>query len=605
MRTEPGASPPLPPAFLPLLVGVAGHVNLRPEDRGAQDQELRRFLSGLWAPGGELPAPHALSSLACGADRLFAEVALSLGWRLIVVLPMAQAAFEATFEDGRVEPFRTLLARADQVIEVPTSEETVPYVNAAQFIARRAHLMVVFWDGVSTGREDGGTSYTVALRQGAATLGATLRSDGECFGPTYWIHAPRQPGVRRQAPGWLPLEGGDPGEVTGRLLQRQRDFNRLAEEQARLAQGALQTEWRRVGSPPEETLGRLFAHASVAATASQRHKMTGLVWALYIILLGALVKGVTGLLGASWEWLGFLTVSVTLLVASALILRVNRARHHDRHIDYRALSEALRVGIALRQSGHAEPPTTLVPMHLWGQETWLPDTVGALWTTLGPARAQSAYARESWIAGQLAYMNAKLEAVEARQRKISLLTAVPFSLAALLSGLALLVDLAWGPTVTVGALRASLAVLLGLSLIGTMLAAHRPWWGERPRRAHLRWLLQGLATAALLGLLATGLTPPQLPRAQVTAVLSLLATLCALTVGAVSFYANKQSFDEDRARYAALKNLYRRADQLMRGAEHDPARQARIVRELAAEAMTEFVIWANTVRQRQPEVLKG
>ena len=55
----------------------------------------------------------AVSALAEGSDRLFAEVALGLGYQLQVLLPFLSADYETTFSDRMATPhYRALLARA-------------------------------------------------------------------------------------------------------------------------------------------------------------------------------------------------------------------------------------------------------------------------------------------------------------------------------------------------------------------------------------------------------------------------------------------------------------------------------------------------------------
>jgi hypothetical protein len=61
-----------------------------------------------------------LSPLAEGADRLVAEVALEVGARLVVPLPMPQHLYEEDFRSPEsLAEFRCLLERAEHCITVP------------------------------------------------------------------------------------------------------------------------------------------------------------------------------------------------------------------------------------------------------------------------------------------------------------------------------------------------------------------------------------------------------------------------------------------------------------------------------------------------------
>src|SRR5579863_4027711 len=121
MNDQPGrsraqtsrANPPRPP--IAFRVGVVGH---RPDRLPAEDDGLaairgriaevleavslavKRFAAGpgaaLYAQGAE-PVLTANSPLAEGADRIFAEEARRLGYRLTCVMPFPIAEFEQDF----------------------------------------------------------------------------------------------------------------------------------------------------------------------------------------------------------------------------------------------------------------------------------------------------------------------------------------------------------------------------------------------------------------------------------------------------------------------------------------------------------------------------
>lgn len=126
----PRQSPPC--AALTLRVGVVGHRpnRLDQADLPLLGQRLHEVLDlvgtmvrkfqhshpGLYA---DTPAAlRAVTSLAEGADRLFADQALALGYALCCPLPFDQAGYEQDFQPpkshqaGSVEEFRGLLDRA-------------------------------------------------------------------------------------------------------------------------------------------------------------------------------------------------------------------------------------------------------------------------------------------------------------------------------------------------------------------------------------------------------------------------------------------------------------------------------------------------------------
>src|SRR5512135_247682 len=82
---------------LPLILGITGHRDLRPEDGADLEARVRAILEDLRKRYRDTPLV-LLSPLAEGADRLAARVALDCGTRLIVPLPMSQDLYETDFE---------------------------------------------------------------------------------------------------------------------------------------------------------------------------------------------------------------------------------------------------------------------------------------------------------------------------------------------------------------------------------------------------------------------------------------------------------------------------------------------------------------------------
>ncbi len=111
-----------------------------------------------YAPGA--PVLRALSSLAEGADRLFAREALELGYELVAVLPFARAEFERDFEGAEalapdaLGEFRSLLdaARAaDRLtafeLDGEPSRRAEAYEAASEVVLNQSDILVAVWDG--------------------------------------------------------------------------------------------------------------------------------------------------------------------------------------------------------------------------------------------------------------------------------------------------------------------------------------------------------------------------------------------------------------------------------------------------------------------------
>lgn len=125
-----------------MRVGISGHQRLR--DAEAWNwvrRELRERLASL-------PPPlTGVTSLAVGADTLFARLVLELGGSLEVVVPFAD--YEERFEPGgdrRV--YRGLLGAATsvEVLERGASDEE-SYFAAGRRVADLSALLFLVWDG--------------------------------------------------------------------------------------------------------------------------------------------------------------------------------------------------------------------------------------------------------------------------------------------------------------------------------------------------------------------------------------------------------------------------------------------------------------------------
>lgn len=126
-----------------------------------------------------------LSSLAEGADRLVVYALLErLDARLVVPLPLPRDEYEHDFTSAEsVDEFRRLVARADEVIELPPApSHDAAYEAAGFYIADHCDVLIAVWDG-QPAQERGGTADVVA-RARARKL------------PIAWVHAGnRKPGT--------------------------------------------------------------------------------------------------------------------------------------------------------------------------------------------------------------------------------------------------------------------------------------------------------------------------------------------------------------------------------------------------------------------------
>jgi hypothetical protein len=176
------AIPSLPGGVL--RVGVTGARSLDAAQLprlSAQLADLLRTLAAAAArAAGAPPRLQLLSSLAEGADRLAAEVALAEGFALVCPLPFAPADYEQDFATpASLAAFRALLARAGgRVLALDGGrgdDEAASYEAVGRLLVRNCDLMIGIWNG-RPGQGRGGTDDTIHY--------------AACFGrPVIWLHA--------------------------------------------------------------------------------------------------------------------------------------------------------------------------------------------------------------------------------------------------------------------------------------------------------------------------------------------------------------------------------------------------------------------------------
>lgn len=141
-----------------MRIGISGHQNLGASEvvdrvRAQISDELRKrhFVSGV-------------SSLAAGADQLFAEVVLDLGKVLEIVIPCRD--YELAFTDPvAAQRFKNLKQRAvtSYVLDFEEPSEEAFY-QAGRHIVETSDLMVFVWNG-KPAQGHGGTADIVAYAQ--------------------------------------------------------------------------------------------------------------------------------------------------------------------------------------------------------------------------------------------------------------------------------------------------------------------------------------------------------------------------------------------------------------------------------------------------------
>jgi hypothetical protein len=412
---------------LALRIGVTGHRDIAtryPEAAAELSGTLTRLLGAIAAAVARVagsaaareayseapPLLRILSALAEGADRLLAEAATPLGYRLSAVLPFPESVYEEDFDEASRGAFRALLSRAhaEEGVVVLDGERggyvgEHSYEAAGRFIVRNCDILIAVWE---YGRRSGlgGTADTIDY-----ALSYEL--------PVIWIPADRPSRPRLldarfalvvKPPPAAALEGAI-GERIAALLSLPDWRTRPQRQGARVLQW-----WRRLpyrkGSPyrqflaeglPEvrglaasyRTFLRLFAVPGAAAAAqwvepeglpagarasfaafrriAERCDRLAVYYAachrssfLGVYLLGALALSlaILGIASAALETAGTMGGLACLLVIAVLVFSDRVRRWHDRWIDYRSIAETLRQTAHLTLLGRALPVRTVLQL---------------------------------------------------------------------------------------------------------------------------------------------------------------------------------------------------------------------------------------------------
>jgi predicted Rossmann fold nucleotide-binding protein DprA/Smf involved in DNA uptake len=123
------------------MVGLTGHQDIPNAALTFVEAGIARLLRRL---GSEFTG---VSSLAAGADQLFAQTVLRMGGRLHIIIPCDK--YETTFvDDQTLDLFRHLLEKANMVQTLEharPSEEA--FLDAGRRVVELSQVLIAVWDG--------------------------------------------------------------------------------------------------------------------------------------------------------------------------------------------------------------------------------------------------------------------------------------------------------------------------------------------------------------------------------------------------------------------------------------------------------------------------
>ena len=399
---------------IPIVVGVTGHRQLRPQDEAALRESVKAQLLRLRALCPSSPL-HMLTSLAEGGDLLCAEEADALGIPLLAALPCPPEDYQRDFSDAGRAKLNSFCEKAEAVFVAPAAE-AVPaegpgrdflFRQAGIYVAAHSHVLLALWDGGEGTEAACGTAEAVgfALHGSYAPVsGMPLRSalnEGV-------IHVFTPRGARCETPAGAVELLGDWDAVRD-VLAKTDEYNRLASD---VDTGARTLVPERDFDDPVlrrmERVGLTAGRLSAFSAARFRRALALLAVAATLLTLGFLLYD-----EAQAIWM-ILVCGLVLLAAWLLHRYAARSDCHRRYIEYRVLAECMRVQVFLRYAGSGREASELLSWSQQEETAWIMAALCAL--TPGQRPAQAHEIRDCWAGEQRRYHARAAEKAERRTR---------------------------------------------------------------------------------------------------------------------------------------------------------------------------------------------
>ncbi len=357
-----------------LQVAVTAHRDLEQVNADRVRREVREFFLNLQAALPGLPI-SLMSPLATGGDTLAAEVALELGLRLRIPLPMPQEIYESDFSEPEdLARFRSLCQRGDvftlpmvdgvdrEQLQNSSEARIAQYAQLGTFVSTHCQVLLALWDGEPS-EEVGGTASVVhfhlydempGFRDEPCPANILMEPDNDLV---YHIHCPRSaehPGIL--PPRWISRRGdASEGPIPPEFLSSFRymetfraDVERYHKDIAQEGDTMLdQLEFLQ----HEElvTLDSLYSAADWLAIHFRKRVVSHLAVTHWL----AVLMGFSFILYSEYDGFFWLLPTFLTLFFSAVVLNgfANKRHWHRKYLDYRTLAEGLRVQFYWSLSG--------------------------------------------------------------------------------------------------------------------------------------------------------------------------------------------------------------------------------------------------------------
>ncbi len=386
---------------IPVVVGVTGHREIHGNDIPAIRKAVKDSLIKIreLCPASPL---IMLNSLAEGADLLCADVAEELDIPVAAVLPRSMEDYEKDFSPDGADRFRHHCEKAMQVFVAPYTEaapaegdlRSFQFRQAGIYVVSHSHILIALWDGGPGTKEACGTADAVgfALKGNYfPASGLSLRSQKN--ESVIHIVTPRK-GREGETAGSIHVLGS--WDAAADMIRETDDFNKRSPECGFEGPSRLPQD---VSEDPVlvkmDKLSRIAGYISMKNAGKYRR-----VLALIAVCCAALTFAFLMYDEAEAFWM-IIVCGIMLIAAFACQLYASRSDCHRRYIEYRVLSEALRVQTFLRYAGSR---VHVAEQFSWTQQEETAWIMVALCTlTIGDTPETKHDIRSCWVEDQRDY----------------------------------------------------------------------------------------------------------------------------------------------------------------------------------------------------------
>jgi len=436
-----------PNGTVSLVIAITGHRDLFPEDEKQFEAAIQQILL---KEKKKYPSTSLLllSGLAEGADRIAVRAAVGLEIPYVAVLPMAPEFYRDDFNSAQSNTeFEEMLQNAARVIEIPCSARLGlshgatrdhQYDCLGKFLVSASQIMIAVWDQVRTSKP-GGTSEVVALklaegRQNGRRGFAGPGSSG--MGPVHILLARRQstgsevPTGPKHEIRYPDGTSADDFEASYRLIDQYnadvRAAGNLTREVATSRQNICGGQETSGLTPAMEWTATVYSWADTLAIHYAARSLR--LWKSVYILLAIAGVALTFLHATEsrTDWRLHIMYYLALALAFSLGYWEIRDQHRQRHEEYRALAEALRVQFFWLAAGLRDMAYENFLGKQAGKTIWIRDAMSeiSLYNDVASTQTRNGVVGEAarlslartWVEGQTGYFNKACRKHQKRHR---------------------------------------------------------------------------------------------------------------------------------------------------------------------------------------------